>query len=234
MRWWHELKYLIRKLDRHRAEQELEDEIRAHLEMEAQEMQEAGSSPAAARIAARRTFGSVAITKEDCRTMWGFRSIETLWQDLQYGSRMLLKHPTFTIVATLTLALGIGASTAIFSAVNPILFEPLPYPHPSQIMMISDHGSEDSPIPVTFGTYRELVERSRSFDAIAVTRPWQPTMTGPAEPERLEGQRVSASYFHVLGVSPALGRDFDSSDDRFKGPKVAILSDRLWQRRFGS
>jgi Acidobacterial duplicated orphan permease len=234
MRWWHELKYLIRKLDRHRAEQELEDEIRAHLEMEAQEMQEAGISAAAANNAARRTFGSVALTKEDCRTMWGFRSIETLWQDLQYGSRMLLKHPTFTIVATLTLALGIGASTAIFSAVNPILFEPLPYPHPSQIMMISDYGSEGSRIAVTFGTYRELVERSRSFDAIAVMRPWQPTMTGPAEPERLEGQRVSASYFHVLGVPLALGRDFDSSDNRLKGPKVAILSNRLWQRRFGS
>jgi putative ABC transport system permease protein len=233
MRWWHELKYLIRKLDRNRAEQELEDEIRAHLEIEAQELQEAGISPAAARFAARRTFGSVAMTREECRTMWGFRSIETLWQDLQYGLRMLFKHPTFTIVATLTLALGIGASTAIFSAVNPILFEPLPYPHPGQIMIISDQGFNGSRIAVTFGTYRELVERSRSFDAIAVMRPWQPTMTGPAEPERLDGQRVSASYFHVLGVPPALGRDFNSSDDRFKGPKVAILSDRLWQRRFG-
>ncbi len=233
MRWWYELKYLIRKLDRNRAEQELEDEIRIHLDMEAQDLQETGISPAAASIAARRTFGSVTITKEDCRTMWGFRSIETLWQDLQYGSRMLIKHPTFTIVATLTLALGIGASTAIFSVVNPILFEPLPYPQPGQIMMISDHSSEGSRIAVTFGTYRELVERCRSFDALAVMRPWQPTMTGPAEPERLEGQRVSASYFHILGVPPTLGRDFDSSDDRFKGPKVVILSDRLWQRRFG-
>jgi predicted permease len=233
MRLWYELKYLIRKLDRNRAEQELEDEIRAHLEMEAQDMQEGGISPAAARIAARQTFGSVAITKEDCRTMWGFRSIETLWQDLQYGLRMLIKHPTFTVVATLTLALGIGASTAIFSVVNPILFEPLPYPNPGQIMMISDHDSEGARIAVTFGSYREIVERNRSFDAIAVMRSWQPTMTGPAEPERLDGQRVSASYFHILGVPPAVGRDFDSSDDRFKGPKVVILSDGLWQRRFG-
>ena len=136
-------------------------------------------------------------------------------------------------VAVLTLALGIGASTAIFSAVNPILFEPLPYPHAGRVMMIWDFGPDGSRLDVTFGTYRELVERSRSFDAIAVMRAWQPTMTGPAEPERLDGQRVSASYFRVLGVSPALGRDFDSSDDGLNGPKVAILSDGLWRRRFG-
>ena len=233
MRLWYELKYLIRKLDRNRAEQELEDEIRAHLEMEAQDMQEGDISPAAANIAARRTFGSIAITKEDCRAMWGFRSIETLWQDLQYGLRMLIKHPTFTIVATLTLALGIGASTAIFSAVNPILFEPLPYPHADRIVMIWEVGKDGGRNEGTFGTYRALIEQSRSFDALAVMKPWQPTMTGPAEPERLDGQRVSASYFNVLGVSPALGRDFLEPDDQLNGPKVAIISDALWQRRFG-
>jgi putative ABC transport system permease protein len=233
MRWWHELKYFIRKLDRNRAEQELEDEIRAHLEMEAQELQESGISPATARIAARRTFGSVVMTKEDCRAGWGLRSLEALWQDLQYGSRMLLKHPTFTIVAALTLALGIGASAAIFSAVKPILFEPLPYPQPDQIAMIWDRSADGSRADATFGTYREVVERNRSFDAIAVMKTWHPVMTGPAEPERLDGQSVSATYFHVLGVPPALGRDFDSSDDRLNGPKVAILSDGLWQRRFG-
>lgn len=233
MRWWYELKYLIRKLDRNRAEQELEDEIRAHLEMEALELQENGISPAAANSAARRTFGSVAITREDCRSMWGFRSIEILWQDLQYGLRVLLKHPTFTIVATLTLALGIGASTAIFSAVNPILFEPLPYPDASRITMIWEGRKDGGRNEGTFGTYRALVERSRSFESLSVIKTWQPTLTGPAEPERLEGQRVSASYFSVLGVSPAMGRDFLESDDYLNGPKVAIISDALWQRRFG-
>jgi putative ABC transport system permease protein len=231
MRWWHELKYLIRKLDRNRAEQELEDEIRAHLEIEAQERQEAGVSPTAGRIAARRAFGSLAITKEDCRTIWGSRPIETLWQDVQYGSRMLLKHPTFTVIAVLTLALGIGASTAIFSAVSPILLEPLPYPHAGRVTMIWDKRADGSRADATFGTYSELVERSHSFDAIAVMKPWQPTITGPAE--RFDGQRVSASYFHVLGMSPVLGRGFDSSEDRLNGPKVAILSDGLWRRRFG-
>ncbi len=156
-----------------------------------------------------------------------------IWKDLSFGVRMLLKRPGFTAIAVTTLALGIGASTAIFSAVNPILFESLPYPDAGQIVTISDDfGATDSSVGMTFGTYRELIQRSRSFTAIAVVRPWQPAMTGPAEPERLEGQRVSASYFQVLGVSPALGLNFDSSDDRLNGPNLIIISEGLWQRRF--
>src|SRR5215475_5848759 len=115
-------------------------------------------------------------------------------QDLRFGARMLLKTPGFTLIAVLTLALGIGASTAIFSAVNPILFESLPYQHAERLTTIWDRMAGGARMEVTFGTYRELVMRSRSFEAIAVMRPWQPTMTGPAEAERLDGQRVSASY----------------------------------------
>ena len=153
--------------------------------------------------------------------------------DVRFGLRMLLNRPGFTAIAVITLALGIGATTAIFSAVNPILFEPLPYPDASQIVTISDDfGTSDASVGMTFGTYREFVQRSRSFSAIAVVRPWQPAMTGLAEPERLEGQRVSASYFQVLGVSPALGLNFNSSDDRPNGSNVIIISEGLWQRRF--
>jgi len=156
-----------------------------------------------------------------------------IWSDLRFGIRMLLKRPGFTAIAVITLALGIGASTAIFSAVNPILLESLPYPDASQIVTITDDfGMNDSSVGMTFGTYREFVQRSRSFSAIAVIRPWQPAMTGSGEPERLEGQRVSASYFQVLGVSPALGSNFNSSDDRPNGSNVVIISESLWQRRF--
>jgi putative ABC transport system permease protein len=156
-----------------------------------------------------------------------------MWNDVRFGLRMLLKKPGFTAIAVITLALGIGASSAIFSAVNPILFESLPYPEASQIVTISDDiGISDSSVGMTFGTYRELVQRSRSFSAIAVVRPWQPAMTRSGEPERLEGQRVSASYFEVLGVSPALGLNFDSSDDRPNGSNLIIISESLWQRRF--
>ncbi|HEY9435657.1 MAG TPA: ABC transporter permease [Blastocatellia bacterium] len=158
---------------------------------------------------------------------------DEMFQDLRFGLRMLLKNPGFTLIAALTLSLGIGASAAIFSAVNPILFESLPFPHADRIAMVWDRGSEGSRLDITFGTYRELAQRSRSFESLAVMKAWQPTLTGRAEPERLDGQRVSAGYFRVLGAPPAIGRDFDSSDDRPNGPQVAILSDGLWRRRFG-
>ena len=161
--------------------------------------------------------------------------MQAIWQDIRYGIRMLLKKPGFTSIAVVTLALGIGASTAIFSAVNPILFEPLPYPNASRLMMIWETRIDGGQSPGNaFGTYRALVEQNRSFAEIAAMKLWQPTMTSAAEPERLEGQRVSASYFHVLGVAPTLGRDFQPSDDQLNGPRVAILSAGLWRRRFNS
>ena len=159
--------------------------------------------------------------------------MNTLWQDLRYGFRMLLKRPGFAAVAVLTLALGIGASTAIFSAVNPILFESLPYPHADRLAVILEQGRDGSRGAGTFGMYRGLVERNRSFEALAVYKPWQPTLTGADQPERFEGQRVSASYFNVLGVSPAQGQNFQASDDQLNGPNAAIISDALWRRRFG-
>jgi putative ABC transport system permease protein len=150
--------------------------------------------------------------------------VATALADLRYAARGLQAAPGFTTITVLTLALAIGGTAAIFSAVNPILFEPLPYPDPGRIVAIWDFSRDGSRLAATFGTYRELVQRSRSFDAIAVLKPWQPTMTGADQPERFEGQRVGASYFHVLGVSPVIGRDFQASDDRLGGPNVVNLS----------
>ena len=160
--------------------------------------------------------------------------MKTIIQDFHFALRQLRKNPSFACTAILILGLGIGATTAIFSAVNPILFKPLPYPQASKLMMIWDTTSDGSRLPETFHTYREVAERNRAFESVAVVRPWQPTYTGAEQPERLEGQRVSASFFRTLGIAPARGRDFQSSDDLLNGPTVIILSDGAWRSRFGA
>jgi putative ABC transport system permease protein len=220
-------------LDNRAPDPEFEAEMEEHLRLLAERYVRQGMAPEEAAREARRQFGNVTLLVEDRRALQTIPAIEALWSDLVYASRRLRKNPTFTTAAVVTLALGIGANTAIFSVVSPILFESLPYPQAGRVATISDVVDDGSRADVTFGTYRELVERSRSFEGLAVMRSWQPTMTGPAEPERFDGQRVSASYFRVLGVSPVLGRDFEEAEDRLNGPPVAILGDGLWRRRFG-
>ena len=159
--------------------------------------------------------------------------MRNLLQDLRYAWRQLRKNPGFSSAAILILALGIGGTSAIFSALNPILFEPLPYVHASRIVMIWYSGRGGERTPQAFHTYREIAGRSKSFEALAVMKPWQPTLAGDDQPERLDGQQVSAGYFRTLEVQPALGRDFQPADDVFNGPKSVILSNGLWKRRFG-
>ncbi len=234
MSLWRQLTRGIRALTRPTtADRDVADEVEHYLEQATAALVASGLSPDEARRAARLELGSPTGVREQVRGYGWENVIGGLLADLRFAARRLKGSPAFTVVSVLTLALGIGATTAIFSAVNPVLFEPLPYPEPDRVAMIWDHGGEDMPLAITFGTYREVVERSRSFDALAVMKSWQPTMTGPAEPERLDGQRVSAQYFRVLGVPPLLGREFDQSDDRLNGPRVAILGHGLWQRRFG-
>ena len=229
MTWWHRL------WRRKRLEDQLEKELRFHLDQHTADLVTHGHALEEARRQAMIALGGAEQVKEECRDARGTRWLEDFLQDFRYCARRLRHNPGFAAVSVLTLALGIGASTAIFSAVNAILFQPLPYTVANRIMMIwemrRDGGRSNGN---AFGTYRGLAERTHSFEAIAAMKSWQPTMTGTNEPERLEGQSVSASYFHVLGVSPMLGRDFQTSDDQLNGPKVVILGDTLWRRRFGS
>jgi putative ABC transport system permease protein len=232
--WRQLVRGLSALLHRHAADKDVADEVEHYLEEATAAWMTRGLSPLDARRAARLELGSPSGAREQMRSFGWEHTIQTLLADLHYAARQLLRNPGFAVVATLTVALGIGAATAIFSAVNPILFKPLPYPQAGRLMMIWEMRSDGSPRPVTFGTFRGLQERSRSFDAMAVMKPWQPAMVGTGQPERFEGQRVSADYFRALGISPALGRDFQAADDQFHGPNVVVLSDRLWRLRFAA
>jgi putative ABC transport system permease protein len=228
---WRQLTRGLRVLaNRNQADQDIADEARHYLEQTAEALVKEGLSPEEARRTARLGLGNI---QEQVRDYGWENLISTTAADVRYAFRRLRKNPGFTAVCAFTLALGIGASTAIFSVVNPILFESLPYPQAPRIMMIWDI-SDGSRADVTFHSFRELQARSRSFDALAVMELWTPTIAGGAHPERFEGQSVSAGYFRVLGVQPALGRDFKESEDRFKVPHVVILSDALWKRNFGA
>lgn len=190
-----------------------------------------------AQRAARAEIGNLAPVQEQVRS-FGWENVVRTWiSDLSFGARQLRRNRGFAAVSITTLALGIGASTAIFSAVNPILLSPLPYPHPKRILMIWN-TYQGARFELSFATYRELLARNRTFDSMAVFDSGDGlanvTLQGNGLPERLDGQKVSWNYFRVLGVSPARGRDFQASEDIFHGPKVAILSHRLWQRRFQS
>lgn len=214
-------------------EREISDELKSHIEMRTEDNIAAGMSREDARRDALLRFGNPVNVKEQVAGADAALGLESLWADIRYALRQLRRSPGFAVTSIFILALGIGASTAIFSVLNPILFEPLPYPHPDRVMMLWEMRSDGLPLDVTFGTFHGLAEHNRSFEALAVMKAWQPTMVAEDKPERFEGQRVSADYFRALGVEPVLGRDFVSSDDRFHGPNVVILSDSLWQRRFG-
>jgi putative ABC transport system permease protein len=231
---WRQLTRGLRGLThRSLADREVADEVQHYLELSAEAHMARGLSRDEALRAARLELGGVTRVEEQVRGYGWENLVETFLADLRYAARRLRATPGFTAVTVLTLALGIGATTAIFSAVKPVLFEPLPYPQAGRIMAIWDIGPDGARADGTFGTSVELGARSRSFDAIAVMKAWQPTLIGTGEPERLEGQRVSWSYLRVLGVAPALGEDFHPSDDRLDGPRVVILSHALWRRRFG-
>ncbi len=217
-----------------RADRDVDDEVRQLLDDATAAHLASGLTLEQARRAARLEVGNPAVLREEVRASGWENVVETFVADVRYGARRLRSNPGFAAVVILTLALGIGASTAVFSAAKPILFDSLPYPDAHRIVTIWDYNSDGSGLPVTFGSFREMAERSRTFDSFAVIRPSAATLTGAAEPERLDGERVSHGYFRVLGVQPALGRGFQASDDQPNAPRVVILSHGLWRRRFAA
>jgi len=218
---------------RGRLDREMEEEMRFHLEMQIEQNLESGMATEEARRAANRQFGNQTWLKEASREMRGIGFIETLIQDLRYGLWMLRRSPGFTFVAVLTLALGIGANTAIFSVVNAVLLKPLPYYDPQRLVWVTEgiqfFGEENT----TDNDYYTWQLQSKTFEHLVAYYTGNIYLTGRGEPVRLDYIRATANLFPALGVAPQLGRVFRPEEHRRGSEPVAILSHAFWQRRFG-
>jgi putative ABC transport system permease protein len=220
-------------LGKRRAEIELDDEIEAHLRLLAERYVRRGMTEAEAASVARRQFGNIALLKEANREVRGIRFIDTFFQDLRFGMRMLGRNPGFTCVAVLTLALGIGANTAIFSVVNSVFLRSLPYHDPDRLVLLHQRRAQEGPRGALEADFLQWRDQAKSFEQIAAYDLGFADLTGSGEAERLPVTYASADLFAMLGVAPALGRPFTPAENGAVGAPVVILSDSLWRRRFG-
>ena len=213
---------------------EIEEEVRSHLEMAAQDSAERGVAHETAMQAARRQFGNVGLVQQVTRDQWGWRWLEELLQDVRYGARMLRKNVGFTTVAVLTLALGIGANSAIFSVVNGVLLNPLPYPHPEQLVVVHESKPNFEFGSISYPNFRDWRKDSRSFSSMAIFRRFAFSLTGLGEPEQVRARFISSEFFSTVGVNPVLGRDFAPGEDEIGAAPVALITASFWRRKFDS
>ncbi|MDE3181263.1 MAG: ABC transporter permease [Acidobacteriota bacterium] len=235
MKLWLPLRCRFPWSRRRAREADLDRELRDHLDLEAEEQRQAGVSDEEAGYAARRALGNAAQIKEDVRMAWGLQWLETLGQDLRYGLRQLRRNPGFTAVAVLTLALGIGANTAIFSMVNAILLQPLPYSNPQKLVRLEiTEPGHTGLVPVASGPdFKDWQKENHVFEEMAAGFDANKSLTGGSEPMQLSGFEVSPQIFHLLGIAPLMGRAFTQDETQHGHNQVVILSYGLWQRAFG-
>jgi predicted permease len=222
---------------RRKREEELDEEVQSHLRMAAQEHVERGESPQQARASALREFGNVTLVKEVTRDMWGLRWLETLLQDLRYGLRQIKRSPGFTAVTVLTLALGIGANTTIFSVTNALLFRaPAGIERLDRLVLLFRRFAHNRvEMNVSYPNFRDWRDQNRVFSGLAAHKTIWLGLSTEGGSGRVQGAMVSGNYFDVLGVKPALGRTFLPEEDRIPGAyPVAVVSYGLWNLRFGS
>jgi predicted permease len=221
---------------RTRRNDEINAEIRNHLEMSIRDRIERGESPEQARTNALREFGNVGLVKEATREMWGWVSLDRLMQDVRYGWRLMRKHPGFSLFAIFTLALGIGANTAIFTVVNALLLRPLPYPDAERLVVVDTTVRRDR-VEVRSTSYPDFVDwrdQNSVLEGIAALSTPSFSLLGGGEPDRVSGELVSWNYFSLLGVGAIRGRTFLPEDDATPDARrVAVIGAGLWQRRFG-
>lgn len=216
-----------------RRDAELEEELAAHLEMLAEQNVGRGMTAEDARRAARIELGGAEQIKEAVREQRGVPLVESLWQDVRFGLRMLRKNPGFTAVAVLTLALGIGANTAIFSVVNGVVLSPLPYPDASRLVSVDESKPNFSNGAIPYPNFLDWHRLNQSFSLFAVSRPTGYLLTGAGSPAELNGVLITSDFFPLLGIKPVLGRNFTSEEDQIGVGHVVAISTDLWQQKFG-
>jgi predicted permease len=233
----HTLQFKLKCLfSRQRKEAELAEEMHAHLEMQIEANRAAGLAPEEARMAALRKLGGMEQAKELYRDEWSIRWLEALARDVRHGTRVLLSSPGFTLVAVATFALGIGASSAVFSVVETVLLRPLPFPQPERLVDVAFTLTPNAPtnVPCSVSELEDLRELSDVFAEVSMVFPMDGNLTGVAEPQRVEALAVSANYFRLLGVAPALGRTFGTEEASVPGwAQGCVLSHDAWKNYFG-
>ena len=242
MNWTRTLQARRRALLRKRQlDADMNEEMRSHIELRTQANIDAGMSPEQARLGARRRFGCGESIKEHCREQRGVPWLENLVQDIRFGARQLRKNRGFTTVAVLTLALGIGANTAIFSIVNTLLFRPLPFRQPERLVWIANGTSGDSGLSGVTTRVNHFVEwrrENQSYESLSAYFAFfdygSYTLTSAGEPVRLQGVGVSENFLTSLGIQPQLGRNFVVEECQFNGRKAVLLTDGFWRRRFNA
>ena len=232
--------WLKRLFSRRRLYGELSEEIREHLEEKIEELVAGGMPREEARHAARRAFGNVTLAEEDCRDVWRWPSFEEFVADVCYGLRALRHNPTFTAVSLLTIAIGIGANTAVFSVVNSVLLKPLNYPNSEQLVSLHQTAPGapgladfESGLHLSPSMYFTYAEHNRAFQSLGVWDTGTASVTGLAEPEQVRTVEVSDGVLQALEVPPAVGRWLSEADQVPRGPQRVMLSYGYWQRRFG-
>lgn len=237
MRWPTKFKLRVGSLlRRERADRELDDELRFHIERAIAANIAAGMPPEEARRAALREFGGIDQIREECADMRHVNWLQDFAQDVRYGARMLRKSPGFTAVAVLTLALGIGANTAIFSVVYAVLLKPLPYPRPSQLVVISDSNPQQGIRNggTSYQDFRELRDENDIFAEIGGLTGHDLTLTGHGDPFQVNTAGTTPGLLAAMGVKPLLGRIFLPQEGKLGAAPVVVLSENLWRDRFGA
>jgi putative ABC transport system permease protein len=220
--------------DKQKREQELDEEIGSHLRMAERDRIERGETPDEAHYAARREIGNESLIKDVTRDMWGTDWIGIWFQDLRYGARVLGRNPGFTSIAVFTLALGISATTAIFSVVYGVLLRPLPYDRPDQLVKVSEKSSKGHEMNLADLNFLDFRAQSRSLQGLAEFSSGEASVSGGSEPKRLVVASVSSDFFPIMRVSPIRGRGFAPEDQRPGAGPVALVSYSYWKQYLNS